>query len=178
MSWSPDSRKIRLAKYIAYTVIVIFFIYLFIFFFMSLPGLQIYIFLTLILFNFYVPSGVSYFSFLTSRKLYHMKFAIFDVARCRMSATSLTFWFYFVSYLSFWNFLFVVVPSFPSSFFLFSLSLGSPFMLLHLYNFFLCSFSTCISFHSSFFIHMYLFCILSLFLCFLILSLLFHSFLL
>ena len=40
---------------------------------------------------FYVPSGASYFYFLTSRKLYHMKFAIFDVARCRMSATSLTF---------------------------------------------------------------------------------------
>ena len=37
-------------------------------------------------------SGASNFDFLTSRK-YHMKFAIFDVARCRMSATSLTFWF-------------------------------------------------------------------------------------
>ena len=49
-------------------------------------------FLTLILFNSYVPSGASYFYFLTSRKLYHMKFAIFDVARCRMGATSLTFW--------------------------------------------------------------------------------------
>ena len=34
--------------------------------------------------------GINFF-FLTSRKLYHMKFAIFDVARCRMSATSLTF---------------------------------------------------------------------------------------
>ena len=45
---------------------------------------------------FNVPSGASNFYFLTSttcsRKLYHMKFAIFDVARCRMSATSLTFW--------------------------------------------------------------------------------------
>ena len=52
---------------------------------MSLPGCQIYIFLTLIFLYFYVPSGASYFYFLTSRKLYHMKFAIFDVARCRMS---------------------------------------------------------------------------------------------
>ena len=59
-------------------------------FFMSLPGHQIYIFLTLIFF-FYVPFGASYFYFLTSRKLYHMKFAIFDVARCRMSVTSLTY---------------------------------------------------------------------------------------
>ena len=67
---------------------------------MSLLGRQIYIFLTLIFFYFYVPSGASYFYFLTSRKLYHMKFAIFDVARCRMSATSLTFWF-FKSYASF-----------------------------------------------------------------------------
>ena len=58
---------------------------------MSLPGRQIYIFLTLIFFFFYVPSGASYFYFLTSRKLYYMKFVIFDVARCRMSATSLTF---------------------------------------------------------------------------------------
>ena len=39
--------------------------------------------------------------FLTSRKLYHMKFAIFDVARCRMSATSLTFLFGFVIELVF-----------------------------------------------------------------------------
>ena len=52
-------------------------------------------------FFFYVPSGASYFYFLTSRKLYHMKFAIFDVARCRMSATSLTFWFVFVFLFSF-----------------------------------------------------------------------------
>ena len=37
----------------------------------------------------FVPSVAS--NFLTSRKLFHMKFAIFDVARCRMSATSLTF---------------------------------------------------------------------------------------
>ena len=67
--------------------------YFFFFFFMSLLGRQIYIFLTLIFF-FYVPSGASNFSFLASRKLYHMKFEIFDVARCRMSATSLTFWSY------------------------------------------------------------------------------------
>ena len=39
----------------------------------------------------FVPSVASNFFFLTSRKLFHMKFAIFDVARCRMSATSLTF---------------------------------------------------------------------------------------
>ena len=57
---------------------------------MSLPGCQIYIFLTLI-FLFLVPSRGMKCYFLTSRKLYHMKFAIFDVARCRMSATSLTF---------------------------------------------------------------------------------------
>ena len=68
---------------------------LFFFFFMSLPGRQIYIFLTLFFFFFYVPSGASNFYFLTSRKLYHMKFAIFDVARCRMSATSLTFWLFY-----------------------------------------------------------------------------------
>ena len=36
---------------------------------------------------------MSLFYFLTCRKLFHMKFAIFDVARCRMSATSLTFLF-------------------------------------------------------------------------------------
>ena len=48
---------------------------------MSLPGRQIYIFLTLI-FLFLVPSR-------------GIKFAIFDVARCRMSATSLTFLFFF-----------------------------------------------------------------------------------
>ena len=64
----------------------------------------------LFFFFFHVPSGASnlYFShsnffifspfpghqmFITSRKLYHMKFAIFDVARCQMSATSLTFLF-------------------------------------------------------------------------------------
>ena len=65
------------------------FFFFFFFFFMSLPGRQIYIFLTLIFF-FLVPSRGIKFFFLTSRKLYHMKFAIFDVARCRMSATSLT----------------------------------------------------------------------------------------
>ena len=72
-----------------------FFIFIFLlFFFMSLPGRNIYIFLTLIFF-FLVPSrGINVY-FLTSRKLYHMKFAIFDVARCRMSATSLTFLFHF-----------------------------------------------------------------------------------
>ena len=75
-------------------IIFFFFFFLSFFFFMSLPGRQIYIFLTLIFF-FHVPSGASNFYFLTSRKLYHMKFAIFDVARCRMSATSLTFWFHF-----------------------------------------------------------------------------------
>ena len=64
--------------------------FFFFFFFMSLPGRQIYIFLTLIFF-FLVPSRGMKCYFLTSRKLYHMKFAIFDVARCRMSATSLTF---------------------------------------------------------------------------------------
>ena len=62
-------------------------------FFFSCPfwGRQIYIFLTLIFF-FLCPFRVINFFFLTSRKLYHMKFEIFDVARCRMSATSLTFW--------------------------------------------------------------------------------------
>ena len=56
----------------------------------------IYFFFLLLLFfffSFHAPSGASNFYFLTSRKLYHMKFVIFDVARCRMSATSLTFWF-------------------------------------------------------------------------------------
>ena len=72
-----------------------FFLYIiifFFFFFMSLPGRQIYIFLTLIFFFQSFP-GASNFNFLTSRKLDHMKFAICDVARCRMSATSLTFLF-------------------------------------------------------------------------------------
>ena len=79
-----------------YLFIFYLFIYFFFFFSMSLPGRQIYIFLTLI-FLFLVPSRASNVYFLTSRKLYHMKFAIFDVARCRMSATSLTFLFYFNS---------------------------------------------------------------------------------
>ena len=70
---------------------------------MSLPGRQIYIFLTLI-FLFLVPSRGMKCYFLTSRKLYHMKFAIFDVLRCRMSATSLTF-------LLFVNILFVTFPT-------------------------------------------------------------------
>ena len=54
-----------------------------------------FFFLLLLFFIYFchVPSGASNFYFLTSRKLYHMKFVIFDVARCRMSATSLTFWF-------------------------------------------------------------------------------------
>ena len=73
----------------AISFFLILFLLFFFFFFMSLPGRQIYIFLTLI-FLFLVPSrGINFF-FGTSRKLYHMKFAIFDVARCRMSATSLT----------------------------------------------------------------------------------------
>ena len=103
------------------------------------PGVQsaFFFFLLLLFFKFFfhVPSGASnlYFShsiffflslpgasnvyFLTSRKLYHMKFAIFDVARCRMSATSLTFllllicWWYFVS-----EFICASLPIFPSSF--------------------------------------------------------------
>ena len=64
------------------------------------PGVQSAIFffffffiIIFLFFSFHVPSGASNFYFLTSRKLYHMKFVIFDVARCRMSATSLTFWF-------------------------------------------------------------------------------------
>ena len=58
----------------------IFFFFFFFFFFFSLY------------FFFLCPFRASNFYFLTSRKLYHMKFAIFDVARCRMSATSLTLW--------------------------------------------------------------------------------------
>ena len=84
--------------------IVIFFFFFFFFFLRSPgrdPGVQsaiiFFFFMSNLYFSlsnffyFYVPSGASYFYFLTSRKLYHMKFAIFDVARCRMSATSLTF---------------------------------------------------------------------------------------
>ena len=95
----------------------LFFFYFFIllfffsFFFMSLPGRQIYIFLTLI-FLFLVPSRGMKCYFLTSRKLYHMKFAIFDVARCRMSATSLTFLLLcillFLEFLCFFYFCFVL----------------------------------------------------------------------
>ena len=76
--------------FLFFIIIIIFF------FFMSLPGRQIYIFLTLIFFFLCPFRGIKFF-FLTSKKLYHMKFAIFDVARCRMSATSLTFWFIYPS---------------------------------------------------------------------------------
>ena len=62
------------------------------------PGVQSAFFFFFFFFHYYyyylffhVPSGASNVYFLTSRILYHMKFAIFDVARCRMSATSLTF---------------------------------------------------------------------------------------
>ena len=48
------------------------------------------------------------FIFLLFRKLYHMKFAIFDVARCRMSATSLTF---LLNLLHEWPFYQVVAES-------------------------------------------------------------------
>ena len=89
--WSPGRDQGVQSAIIFFVFVLFLFIFLY-FFFMSLPGRQIYIFLTPIFF-FYVPSGASNFYFLTSKKLYHMKFAIFDVARCRMSATSLTFWF-------------------------------------------------------------------------------------
>ena len=49
-----------------------------------------------------------YLFFLLFRKLYHMKFAIFDVARCRMSATSLTF---LLNLLHEWPFYQVVAES-------------------------------------------------------------------
>ena len=90
----------------------LFFFFFFFFFFLRSPGRDtgvqstiiffFNIYLLIIFFNYYyffffhVPSGASNFYFLTSRKLYHMKFAIFDVARCRMSATSLTFWLIFL----------------------------------------------------------------------------------
>ena len=73
-----------------------FFFYLFFYFFLLLLLLLFFFFFffyyAYFFLSFHVPSGASNFYFLTSRKLYHMKFVIFDVARCRMSATSLTFW--------------------------------------------------------------------------------------
>ena len=63
---------------------------------MSLPGRTIFIIFLTLIFLFLVSfPGHQMFIFLTSRQSsYHMKFAIFDVARCRMSATSLTFLFF------------------------------------------------------------------------------------
>ena len=66
--------------------------FFFFFFFFHVPSGASNLYFSHSNFFFYVPSGASYFFFfLTSRKLFHMKFAIFDVARCRMSATSLTY---------------------------------------------------------------------------------------
>ena len=70
-----------------------FFFYIIItFFFFHVPFGASYLYFSHSNFLIFSPfPGASNVYFLTSRKLYHMKFAIFDVARCRMSATSLTF---------------------------------------------------------------------------------------